>query len=166
MNSDNIVDVLFYFVFAGKQENVPPAPRSVKDRLGGAQNIVAPNTNKVLNLVQPKVNDTNNGLTENVPDTVDDEKAKAAAAVAKEENKVQATEAIKKNQELLAAHVKVKKNQDVQRKNVLKIQSDLRKKKQELLDRQLSQQKILIEKMEKCEYVYLKCWFSLKICTL
>lgn len=139
-----VVNILFS---VGKQENVPPAPRSVKDRLGGSQNIVPPNTNKVLNLVQPRAND--NGVTENIEN--DEEKAKAAA-IAKEENKVQASEAIKKNQELLAAHVKVKKNQDVQRKNVLKIQSDLRKKKQELLDKQLSQQKILIEKMEKCEY--------------
>lgn len=77
-----------------------------------------------------------------------------AAAIAKEENKVQATEAIKKNQELIAAQVKVKKNHDVQRKNVMKIQIDLRKKKQELLDRQLSQQKILIEKMEKRKYCF------------
>lgn len=42
------------------------------------------------------------------------------------------------------------KNKDEQRKEVLKIKSDLRKRKQELLDKQLSQQKILIEKMEKC----------------
>lgn len=137
---------------------MPPAPRSVKDRLGGGQNIVAPNTNKVLNLVQPKVND--NGVTENVEN--EEEKAKAVA-IAKEETKIQATEAIKKNQELLAAHVKVKKNQDVQRKNVLKIQSDLRKKKQELLDRQLSQQKILIDKMEKCKYI---CFSYYGSCTL
>lgn len=43
------------------------------------------------------------------------------------------------------------KNKDEQRKEVLKIQSDLRKRKQELLDKQLSQQKILIEKMSKCK---------------
>lgn len=135
------------FSSTGKQENVPPSSRSIKDRLGGAQNIVAPNTNKVLNLVQPRAND-NNGVAENMEN--DEEKIKAAA-IAKEENKVQATEAIKKNQELIAAQVKVKKNQDVQRKNVMKIQIDLRKKKQELLDRQLSQQKVLIEKMEKCK---------------
>ncbi|KAG5882370.1 hypothetical protein JTB14_036294 [Gonioctena quinquepunctata] len=74
---------------------------------------------------------------------------KPAAPPTKDETKAQETEAIKKNQELLATHAKVKRNQDVQRKHVLKIQNDLRKKKQELLDKQLSQQKILIEKMEK-----------------
>ncbi|CAG9829792.1 unnamed protein product [Diabrotica balteata] len=69
--------------------------------------------------------------------------------ISKEESKLQAAEAIKKNQELIATQVKVKKNQDVQRKQVLKIQSDLRKKKQDLLEKQLSQQKVLIEKLEK-----------------
>ncbi|KAJ8956336.1 hypothetical protein NQ318_015074 [Aromia moschata] len=132
----------------GKQENVPPAPRPLKDRLGTAQaTIVAPNTNKVLNLVQPKAD----RAEEAAADGDDKEKAASAAkeAATKDESKAQATAAIKKNQELLAAQAKVKKNQDVQRKEVLKIQNDLRKRKQELLDKQLSQQKILIEKMEK-----------------
>lgn len=130
----------------GKQENVPPAhQRSVKDRLGGTSP-VPPNTNKVLNLVQPKA-DENPG--DSPPLTEDELKLKA---VTKEESKKEANEAIKKNQELIATQVKVKKNQDVQRKQVLKIQSDLRKKKQELLDKQLSQQKVLIEKMEKRKF--------------
>ncbi|KAJ8916686.1 hypothetical protein NQ315_000331 [Exocentrus adspersus] len=132
----------------GKQENVPPQPRSVKDRLG-TQN-VAPNTNKVLNLVQPRA-DASNGNSVAAEES-DPEKVKAAGVATKEnkeETKAQATAAIKKNQELLAAQAKVNKNKDVQRKEVLKIQSDLRKRKQELLEKQLSQQKVLIEKMEK-----------------
>ncbi|CAG9862332.1 unnamed protein product [Phyllotreta striolata] len=125
----------------GKQENVPPMhQRSIKDRLGGTSPVL-PNTNKVLNLVQPKADDPAVAINAS-----EDDKQKT---ITKEESKQQATEAIKKNQELIATQVKVKKNQDVQRKQVLKIQNDLRKKKQELLDKQLSQQKILIEKMEK-----------------
>ncbi|XP_057656731.1 zinc finger protein swm isoform X4 [Diorhabda carinulata] len=89
--------------------------------------------------VQPKADETQ------PPQGPEEEKK----TITKEESKQQATEAIKKNQELIATQVKVKKNQDVQRKQVLKIQSDLRKKKQELLDKQLAQQKILIEKLEK-----------------
>ncbi|XP_057656729.1 zinc finger protein swm isoform X2 [Diorhabda carinulata] len=124
----------------GKQENIPPAQqRPVKERLGGGNSTVVPNTNKVLNLVQPKADETQ------PPQGPEEEKK----TITKEESKQQATEAIKKNQELIATQVKVKKNQDVQRKQVLKIQSDLRKKKQELLDKQLAQQKILIEKLEK-----------------
>ncbi|XP_060533115.1 zinc finger protein swm [Cylas formicarius] len=119
-----------------KQENVPPPAqqRPVKDRLGGGP-VVVPNSNKVLNLVQPKADDA--------------DKEEAKPEITKEETKAQATVAIKKNQDLIAAQVKVNKNKDEQRKEVLKIQSDLRKRKQELLDKQLSQQKILIDKMSK-----------------
>ncbi|XP_050292725.1 RNA-binding protein 26 isoform X2 [Anthonomus grandis grandis] len=122
----------------GKQENVPPSQQGVlKDRVPGT---VAPNSNKVLNLVQPKAGEPD---SEAKPD--DTEKPE----LSKEETKAQATAAIQKNQDLLAAQVKMSKNKDEQRKEVLKIQSDLRKKKQELLDKQLSQQKVLIEKMSK-----------------
>lgn len=137
---------------------MPPAPRSVKDRLGG-QGIVAPNTNKVLNLVQPRA-EANNGAADSDP-----EKAKPATKEEKEETKAQATAAIKKNQELLAAQAKVNKNKDVQRKEVLKIQSDLRKRKQELLEKQLSQQKVLIEKMEKCKSANLYLFLLFLICS-
>lgn len=133
---------LCFVSIKGKQENVPP--RSVKDRLGVSA-IVPPNTNKVLNLVQPRADNT----TEN--ETTQDKNTKTGN---KEETKAQAAAAIKKNQELLAAKEKLKKNQDEQRKEVLKIKNNLRKRKQELLEKQLSQQKILIEKMEKCKYCY------------
>lgn len=123
-----------------KQENVPPAQQNtIKDRLGGN---VPPNSNKVLNLVQPKAGESDT-------DTKAEEKEEPKPELSKEETKAQATAAIKKNQDLLAAQAKVNKNKDEQRKEVLKIQSDLRKRKQELLDKQLSQQKILLEKMAK-----------------
>ncbi|XP_023311914.1 zinc finger protein swm isoform X3 [Anoplophora glabripennis] len=98
--------------------------------------------------VQPRA-DASNGTAAADAQELDPEAAKAVAKENKEETKAQATAAIKKNQELLAAQAKVNKNKDVQRKEVLKIQNDLRKRKQELLEKQLSQQKVLIEKMEK-----------------
>lgn len=136
-----------------KQENMPSS-RSIKDRLGvpGSGN-VAPNTNKVLNLLQPKVDDVNmTENQENADKNATNNNVKATSFVNKEESKAQATAAIKKNQELLATKEKLKKNQDEQKKEMLKIKSDLRKRKQELLDKQLSQQRILLEKMEKCKF--------------
>ncbi|CAG9767759.1 unnamed protein product [Ceutorhynchus assimilis] len=122
-----------------KQENVPPPQQNAnKDKSAGN---VAPNSNKVLNLVQPKAGETE---IENKSDEKDEK-----PELSKEESKAQATAAIQKNQDLLAAQVKMHKNKDEQRKEVIKIQSDLRKRKQELLDKQLSQQKVLIEKMSK-----------------
>lgn len=67
--------------------------------------------------------------------------------------KAQAAMAIKKGQELLAAKEKLKKNQEEKRKEALKITHDLRKRKQELLEKQLAQQKLLIEKMEKSTFI-------------
>lgn len=129
-----------------KQENVPP--RSVKDRLG-LPTPVAPNSNKVLNLVQPKA-DNNNAAANNTNEneTVDTKQA-VQLEVKKEDRKAQATAAIKKSQELLAAKEKLKKNQEEKRKEAIKITQDLRKRKQELLEKQLAQQKLLIEKLEK-----------------
>lgn len=137
----------FYFLkylknpiqITGKQENVPP--RSIKDRLG-LPTPIPPNSNKVLNLVQPKADNAN---TEND----NENKQNVQPEVKKEEIKAQATAAIKKNQEFLAAKEKFKKNQEEKRKEALKITQDLRKRKQELLEKQLAQQKLLIEKLEK-----------------
>lgn len=135
----------------GKQENVPPQARSVKDRLGVPGANVPPNSNKVLNLLQPKVDDVN--VVENQENadknTTNNSIKSTTQLINKEETKAQATAAIKKNQELLATKEKLKKNQDEQKKEMLKIKSDLRKRKQELLEKQLSQQRILLEKMEK-----------------
>ncbi|KAF7284043.1 zinc finger protein swm [Rhynchophorus ferrugineus] len=137
--NNRFIKLFWHDTDGNKQENMPPAPpKSIKDRLGGN---VPPNSNKVLNLVQPKAGESDN-------ETKLDEKDEKPE-LSKEETKAQATAAIKKNQDLLAVQAKVNKNKDEQRKEVLKIKSDLRKRKQELLDKQLSQQKILIEKMEK-----------------
>lgn len=103
-----------------------------------------PNTNKVLNLVQPRA--------DNVAEGIENSEKTPKPVVSKEDTKAQAAAAIKKGQELLAAQEKLKKSQEEQRKEVLKIKNNLRKKKQELLEKQLSEQKILIEKMEKCKY--------------
>ena len=57
--------------------------------------------------------------------------------------------AIKKNQEMLAVKESLKKKQEEKRKEALKLTADLRKRKQELLDKQLMEMKSLIEKAEK-----------------
>lgn len=126
---------------AGKQENLPP--RSVKDRLGIPQ-IVPPNSNKVLNLVQPKA--------ETKPEEPDDAKQQKNVETVKEDKKAQVAAAIKKNQELLAAKEKRKKNQE----EALKVSQNLRKRQQELLEKQLAQQKLLIGKMEKSNIILMQ----------
>ncbi|XP_017772028.1 PREDICTED: RNA-binding protein 26 isoform X2 [Nicrophorus vespilloides] len=142
---------------SSRQENVPPRP--IKERLGGQSGPggsmlhhsignVAPNANKVLNLVQPKANqDIKGGSADAVED--DPEKIKELEAK-KEEMKAQASLAIKKGQELLAAKEKMKKNQEQKLKEAVKLTANLRRRKQELLEKQLAQQKLLIEKLEKC----------------
>ncbi|XP_019773484.1 zinc finger protein swm isoform X2 [Dendroctonus ponderosae] len=123
---------------SGKQENVPPVQQHARqDPLVN----VAPNSNKVLNLLQPKADKTEGENKE--------EKGELKPELSKEETKAQATAAIHKYQDFLAVQAKMNKNKDEQRKEVLQIQSNLRKRKQELLDKQLSQQKILVEKMSK-----------------
>ncbi|XP_066144264.1 zinc finger protein swm [Euwallacea fornicatus] len=135
--NNRFIKVFWHDADGNKQENVPPAHEgAIKDRLGGP-----PNTNKVLNLVQPKA-----GEGEGENGTVKDE---IKPELTKEESKAQEAADIKKNQELLAAQLKMSKSKDEQRKEVLKIQSNLRKRKQELLDKQLSQQKVLLDKMSK-----------------
>lgn len=57
--------------------------------------------------------------------------------------------AIKKTQEMLAVKETLKKKQEEKRKEAIKITADLRKRKQELLDKQLSEMKTLIERAEK-----------------
>lgn len=101
----------------------------------------------VHNDVQPRAGEQ----TPVPPGTADVEPKQSAEQIQqnKEEARAQVTAAIKKNQELLAAKEKLKKNQSEQRKEMFKMKQDLRKRKQELLEKQLSQQKILIEKMEK-----------------
>jgi RNA-binding protein 26 len=56
---------------------------------------------------------------------------------------------IKKTQEILAAKETLKKKQEEKRKEALKLTADLRKRKQELLDKQLTELRSLIERAEK-----------------
>lgn len=57
--------------------------------------------------------------------------------------------AIKKTQEILAAKETLKKKQEEKRKEALKLTADLRKRKQELLDKHLIEIRALIDKAEK-----------------
>lgn len=57
--------------------------------------------------------------------------------------------AIKKTQEMLAAKETLKKKQEEKRKEALKLTADLRKRKQELLDKHLIELRTLIDKAEK-----------------
>lgn len=111
--------------------------------------MVAPNSNKVLNLVQPKADN----VSEETEGTVEDKSVNNYSKnnIKKEGNKAQAVAAIKKGQEMLAVKEKLKKNQEEQRKEALKLTQNLRKRKQELLEKQLAQQKLLIDKLEKSE---------------
>lgn len=55
----------------------------------------------------------------------------------------------KKNQEIRAVKETLKKKQEEKRKEAIKLTADLRKRKQELLDKHLKEQKLLIERLEK-----------------
>lgn len=57
--------------------------------------------------------------------------------------------AIKKTQEILAVKETLKKKQEEKRKEALKLTADLRKRKQELLDKQLVEMRSLIERCER-----------------
>ncbi|KAK7869794.1 hypothetical protein R5R35_008321 [Gryllus longicercus] len=151
----------------GKQENVPPPRPSVKERLGVPNPV---QNTKVLNTLQPKatlsqqqepvekVIMSGNNLTKTVyiPTALKKSETSPPASVppvistppVQENNKAIAA-VIKKSQEMLAAKETLKKKQEEKRKEALKLTADLRKRKQELLDKQLSQQKKLIERLEK-----------------
>ncbi|GLH16264.1 Uncharacterized protein GBIM_20585 [Gryllus bimaculatus] len=131
----------------GKQENVPPPRPSVKERLG------------VPNPVQnTKVIMSGNNLTKTVyiPTALKKSESSPPASAPPvistppvQENSKAIAAVIKKSQEMLAAKETLKKKQEEKRKEALKLTADLRKRKQELLDKQLSQQKKLIERLEK-----------------
>jgi len=57
-------------------------------------------------------------------------------------------EAIRKSQELLAAQENLKKLQEQKKQEVLKMNNDLRKRKQTMMEEQIEQQKKLIAKFE------------------
>ncbi|XP_073990355.1 zinc finger protein swm isoform X3 [Rhodnius prolixus] len=129
-----------------KQENstIPTTRPSALDRLG------APPT-KVLNNIQPsavqqaeKVTLVNNNLSKTlyIPSAMKKETIAQALSV---ENKEQINEELKKKLEEVSV---AKKKQEEARKAGIKLNADLRKRKQELLDKQLNQQKLLIQRME------------------
>ncbi|KAJ9594957.1 hypothetical protein L9F63_013741, partial [Diploptera punctata] len=149
--NNRFIKVFWHNSSEGKQENVPPPRPSVKERLGVPNPV---SNSKVLNTVQPKASVANQPeekeyhheralkKQETPPPVVStstaQENAKAQAAVA----------AIKKNQEILAVKETLKKKQEEKRKEAIKLTADLRKRKQALLDRQLDQQKQLIERLK------------------
>ncbi|CAB3362960.1 Hypothetical predicted protein [Cloeon dipterum] len=133
--------------FESKHENVPPVTRmSVRDRLGVP-------SNKVLNLIQQKAKSDAEflpgGEKADANRNVYVPSAKKPDPALQENSKALAAAAIMKNQEILLAKEKLKKKQEEKRKEALKMTADLRKRKQELLEMQLTQQKVLIEKLEK-----------------
>lgn len=73
-------------------------------------------------------------------------KAPKVIPVVSREDKVLA---IKKTQEMLAVKETLKKKQEEKRKEAIKLTADLRKRKQELLDKQLIEMKQLIDRAEK-----------------
>ncbi|KAJ8688500.1 hypothetical protein QAD02_024295 [Eretmocerus hayati] len=126
-------------------ENVPPGKQgqrqSVKDRLGGTVN----SSNKVDDNEYVPSRRT---VEEHHHASIHHHPSQPLAPVLAKtrEDKVLA---IKKTQEMLAAKETLKKKQEEKRKEAIKLTADLRKRKQELLDKQLMEMKSLIERAEK-----------------
>lgn len=111
---------------------------SVKERLGAAVTLPA------------KVEDneyvpTRRSTEEQVTQTPVPTSPKAAVAPTREDKVL----AIKKTQEMLAVKETLKKKQEEKRKEAIKLTADLRKRKQELLDKHLIELRVLIDKAEK-----------------
>lgn len=111
----------------------------MKERLGAAVTLPAKTED---NEYVP----TRRSTEEQVTQTVVPTSPKAAAVVPTREDKVLA---IKKTQEILAAKETLKKKQEEKRKEAIKLTADLRKRKQELLDKHLIELRALIDKAEK-----------------
>ncbi|KAK0077937.1 hypothetical protein PV325_003260 [Microctonus aethiopoides] len=137
-------------------ENVPPGCRpSVKERLGAAvtvptkieENEYVPtrrssDEQQQQQQQQAQQQQPQQQITQSlVPATT-----KIAQAIPTREDKVNA---IKKTQEILAAKETLKKKQEEKRKEAIKLTADLRKRKQELLDKHLMEIRTLIDKAEK-----------------
>ncbi|XP_058799557.1 RNA-binding protein 26 isoform X2 [Phymastichus coffea] len=141
---------------AGAIENVPPGKQgqrqSVKDRLGQPVH----NPNKVDDEYVPSRRDEHHQhhQQQNQPHQQAQPLAPVSArppvslttTPTTREDKVLA---IKKTQEILAAKETLKKKQEEKRKEAMKLTADLRKRKQELLDKQLVELRSLIERAEK-----------------
>ncbi|XP_014259670.1 RNA-binding protein 26 isoform X6 [Cimex lectularius] len=129
-----------------KQENIPPATRpSVLERLGAPPSKVLNNIQlSAIQQQEEKVTLVNNSLSKTlyIPSAMKKEHANMDIQT---ENKEQInTEVKKKLEEITAA----KKKQEEARKAGIKLNADLRKRKQELLEKQLNQQKLLIQRTE------------------
>ncbi|EGI63234.1 PREDICTED: RNA-binding protein 26 isoform X2 [Acromyrmex echinatior] len=123
----------------GAIENVPPGCRpSVKERLGAA---VTLSTKTEDNEYVPTRRSTEEQVTQALVPT-----SPKAAVIPTREDKVLA---IKKTQEILAVKETLKKKQEEKRKEAIKLTADLRKRKQELLDKHLIELRALIDKAEK-----------------
>ncbi|XP_076663292.1 zinc finger protein swm isoform X2 [Andrena cerasifolii] len=126
----------------GAIENVPPGCRpSVKERLGVA--VTTPAKTEENEYI-PTRRSTEEQVTQSLVPT--SPKTAGTAAVPTREDKVLA---IKKTQEILAAKETLKKKQEEKRKEAMKLTADLRKRKQELLDKHLIEIRVLIDKAEK-----------------
>ncbi|XP_018398340.1 PREDICTED: RNA-binding protein 26 isoform X1 [Cyphomyrmex costatus] len=124
---------------SGAIENVPPGCRpSVKERLGAAVTLSAKTED---NEYVPTRRSTEEQVTQALVPT-----SPKAAVIPTREDKVLA---IKKTQEILAAKETLKKKQEEKRKEAMKLTADLRKRKQELLDKHLIELRALIDKAEK-----------------
>ncbi|CAK9831705.1 RNA-binding protein 26 [Anthophora retusa] len=123
----------------GAIENVPPGCRpSVKERLGAA--VTTPAKTEENEYIP-----TRRSTEEQVSQTVVPTSPKTTTVPTRADKVL----AIKKTQEILAAKETLKKKQEEKRKEALKLTADLRKRKQELLDKHLIEIRALIEKAEK-----------------
>lgn len=116
----------------------PGCRPSVKERLGAAVTLPAKAED---NEYVPTRRSTEEQVTQTLVPT-----SPKAAVVPTREDKVLA---IKKTQEILAATQTLKKKQEEKRKEAIKLTADLRKRKQELLDKHLIELRGLIDKAEK-----------------
>lgn len=112
---------------------------SVKERLGAA--VTTPAKTEDNEYIPTRRSTEEQQVTQNLVPT-----SPKTTTVPTREEKVLA---IKKTQEILAAKETLKKKQEEKRKEALKLTADLRKRKQELLDKHLIEIRALIEKAEK-----------------
>ncbi|KAK3920131.1 Zinc finger protein swm [Frankliniella fusca] len=154
----------------GKQENVPPMKPSVRDRLGAQvpnMQVQVLNTKVTPQLTEEEIEEqvmmSGNSLTKTlfIKKEVSPAPAPTPVLASAQVNKAQAVAKLqaqqaaaaaamkKKMQEVAAAKQNIKKKQEEKRREAMQITADLRKRKQELLEKQLDQQKQLIQRLEK-----------------
>ena len=148
-------------MFYNYQGSSPAAP--VRERLG----VVAASATDSQNSVKEKVSLEGSTITKTIVNTeapaVASKEATETAAestvvvsgvgedfvAAKESKKAATIAAIKRNQEVLELQAKMKKEADVKKTEAIKMTDELRKSKQELLEKLIEEQKKIILKMEE-----------------